>query len=79
MEVRPKPSGPISGFQKGFCARLSVFIITLYSNIGLRRNWCCWKAKKKILQLKCLEDIRTAHCPDRKGVASGRPPDMHCF
>jgi hypothetical protein len=52
---RATPFGRISGFQEDFCACLSVFIITLCSSIGLRRNWCRWKAKKKSYNL----NIRT--------------------
>jgi len=43
---RATPSVLISGFQEDFCGHLSVFIITLCSSIGLRRNWRRWKANK---------------------------------
>jgi hypothetical protein len=48
---RATPSERISGFQEYSCACLSVFIITLCLSIGLRRNWCRWKAKKKSYNL----------------------------
>jgi hypothetical protein len=73
---KQQPSECISGFQEDLCSRLSVFIITLCSNIRLRRNWCCWKAKKKILQLECSNGLWTAHLPDGKRVASRRPPRL---
>jgi hypothetical protein len=44
---RATPSGRSSGFEEDLCARLSVFIITLCSSIGLRQNWYHWKDKKK--------------------------------
>jgi hypothetical protein len=49
---RATSSGRISGFLEDFCACLSVFIINLFSSIGLRQNWCRWKAKKKSYNLK---------------------------
>jgi hypothetical protein len=48
---RATSSGCISGLQEDFCACLSVFIITLCLSIGLRQNWCHWKAKKKSYNL----------------------------
>jgi hypothetical protein len=51
------------GFQEDFYARLSVFIITLCSCIGLRRNWCRWKAKKKCYNLNIWTANRNL-CPD---------------
>jgi hypothetical protein len=57
---RATPSGRISSFQEDFCAHLSIFIITLCSSIGLRQNWCRWKAKKKSYNLNVWK-------------ASGRP------
>jgi hypothetical protein len=54
---RATPSRRFSGFQEDFCTHLIVFIITLCSSIRLRQNWCRWKAKKKLYNLK----IRTAN------------------
>jgi hypothetical protein len=34
-------------FPRRFCTCLNNFIITLCSSIGLRQNWCFWKANKK--------------------------------
>jgi hypothetical protein len=75
-------SGNFSGFQEDFYTRISVFIITLCLSIGLRQNWCLWKAKKKSYNLNVWtsnRNIQTAHLPDRKRVASGRPPELRCF
>jgi hypothetical protein len=34
---------------------------------------------EKLLQLICPDNVQTAHRRDGKRVASGQPPDMHCF
>jgi hypothetical protein len=44
---RATPSGRFSSFHEDFCTRLIVFIVTFCSSIGLRQNWCRWKAQKK--------------------------------
>jgi len=46
-----KPSGRPS-MSGGFWTRLSIFIITFCSSIGIRQNWCRWKANKKLYNLK---------------------------
>jgi len=69
-------------FQEDLCTRLNVFIKTLCSSIGLRRNWYRWKAKKKPYNLKILlanRNVQTAHRLDGKRVASGRPLELRCF
>jgi hypothetical protein len=78
---RATPSKRFSSFQEDFCTRLSVFIITLCSSIGLRGNWCRWKDKKNSYNLNVWNNrnIRKANLPDGKRVASGRPPELRCF
>jgi hypothetical protein len=79
LDGRATPSGRFSGFQEDFCTRLSVFIITLRLSIGLRRNWCRKKAKKKSYNFNVLiinRNVRTAHLPNGKRVASGRLPEI---
>jgi len=63
-----KPSGRPSVFG-GFCARLSIFIITVFSCIGLRRNWCRWKSNKKCYNSniwKANKNVRIAQRSDGK-------------
>jgi len=76
---RATPSERFLGLQEDFCTRLSVFIVTLCSSIGFRRNWYCWKDKKKCYNLNiwmAKRNVWTVHHPDRKRVASGRPAEI---
>jgi len=52
-----------------FCTCLIIFTITLYLSIGLRQNWCRWKANKKWYNLTIQmahRNIRMAQLPDGK-------------
>jgi len=70
-----KPLGHPSLFG-GFWTRLSIFIITFFSSIGLRQNWCRWKANKKCYKLPFGWLTETS---GQKDQASGCSPEFEKF